>query len=256
MSYSLILRLFFIQRAEEILRWMYEVHASGNLDVKPNTVVFTSVAQAWSNSRDKDAVRRIKSIIDWMEELTEQGYEDVRPNQFTYNTLIRAIARSEDRDKIEKAVQVLRGMQRYQDVEPNTFTYNAVLSACAFTRGEISERQNAFKTAVVIFEEALEKAQPEDLINITYGTFFQACGNLMQSNSERHRIGKIIKVAFHQCCEDGQVDTMLLKQVRNAASKSVYFQIFGGFKSYPNISITDIPAEWQQNVRGFKKKVK
>ena len=41
-----------VKRAEALLEHMQELHEAGNVDVKPNTICFTTVLSVWSKSRD------------------------------------------------------------------------------------------------------------------------------------------------------------------------------------------------------------
>jgi len=237
------------ERAEKILRWMFDVHKEGNLDVKPNTIAFTTVCDAWAKSGDHKAVQKVEELISWMEDLSSQGFKDVAPNAYTYNSLITAIARNKDPHKATHALTILRQMQENPEFRLNSFTYSNVMSACSFTHGTPSIRNNALKIAIMVLEESVEKAGPKDRLNIMYGAFFQACANLMQKEAEKVKIEKIIEAAFHQCCEQGQVDDKLLGQVRRACSRQLFLQLFGQYSGFPNVSIRDIPVEWQKKVK-------
>jgi len=241
------------EKAEEILDWMFDVYKAGNLDAKPNTIAFTSVCDAWCKSRNNDAVEKVESLITRMKQLSVDGF-DVYPNEYTYNCLISTHARSNDNEKVKKAVEILRKMQDEKRPIPNLFTFNAVLNACAFTKGTKSQRINALKTAILIFEEALNISKNGDPVNVTYGAFFQACGSLMKTEDERKKIQKIVEAAFHRCCQDGQIDRKLLGQIKKASSKELYFRLFGKFDAYPEIQMKDIPMEWRQNIRNNRKK--
>ena len=70
---------------------------------------------------------------------------------------------------------------------------------------------------------------------------------------DKVKIEKIVEAAFYKCCDQGQVDKMLLNQVRRACSKQLFLRMFGTCGSFPNVSIQDIPNEWQKNVRVRKR---
>ena len=243
------------QKAEDVLKWMQDVYSKGDIDVQPNTISFTSVADAWAKSGDRNAVQKIYNLILWMNELHESGYRDILPNTFTYNCLINAIARSRDRDKPRKALAVLRDMQskseKGQEVtKPNLFTYNAVLLACAFASGSKRERFDSMKLAIEVFEEALQTSNQNGPLNVTYGSFFQALGNLNKTEIEKKRIEAIVEKTFKKCCLDGQVDNQLLRQIRLAASNSLFMRLFPEEKlSSHKLSIRDLPESWSRNVK-------
>jgi len=240
--------LFPTQKAEDVLRWMFQVKENGNTQVEPNTIAFTSVCDAWSKSNESDAVERVYGLIDWMNELSDSGHTDVRPNEYTYNCLLTAIARSKDPKKANKAMVVLRHIQSDHNLSVNMFNYNNVLSACAYTHGSTTDRFNAIKVAIQIMEEAIDKSTLDDRLNVTFGIFFQACANLMKNESEKAKIEKIVEAVFHQSCEKGQVDTKLLLQFRKAATQQLYLKIFGRYETFPRINIHDIPRAWKENV--------
>jgi|EP00979_Chaetoceros_neogracilis_P018200 pentatricopeptide repeat protein len=236
-------------KAAKILEWMFQVHEEGNSDVRPNTISFTSVCDAWSKSGHTKAVKKVEELISWMEKLSESGFEGVSVNGYTYNTLITAIARSKDPNKATKAFEVLQILKEKPNIHLNSFSYSTVMNACSYTHGTTSVRNIALRTAIIVLEEAVDTADAKDRLNIVYGAFFQTCANLMQKEAEKVRIQKIVETVFRQCCDNGQVDEMLLGQVRRACSKQLYLELFGNFATFPNVKIQDIPGEWRQNVK-------
>jgi chorismate mutase len=82
------------ERAEVILNRMQELFESGNLDVKPDTICFSSVINAWARSRHRAAPQRAEAILNRMQELFESGNHDVKPNTICFNSVINAWAKS------------------------------------------------------------------------------------------------------------------------------------------------------------------
>ena len=89
---------------------------------------------------------------------------------------------------------------------------------------------------------------------ITYGTFFKACANLLPDDDEISRA--IIKEAFQQCCKDGQVGEMVLTHLRSAAPPDLYHElVVKGAKlslsrlSTRRVTVDDLPETWRSNVR-------
>ncbi len=228
---------------------MFKVRDAGNTKVEPNTIAFTSVCDAWSKSNEVDASDRVQALIEWMNDLSNDGYVDVLPNEYTYNCLLTAIARSKDPHKANKSLAVMRFMQSHPTLSVNMFNYNNVLSACSYTHGTATDRFNAIKVAVTVIEEAMEQAARDDRLNVTFGIFFQACANLMNDESEKSKIEKVVETVFNRCCDRGQVDSKLLLQFRQAATQQLYLKLFGSFRSFPRINVKEIPNEWKQNVK-------
>ena len=84
------------KRAEAILERMQELYEAGNVDVKPNTICFSTVISAWARSRDPGAAKRAEAILERMQELYEAGNVDVKPNTICFNSVISAWANSGD----------------------------------------------------------------------------------------------------------------------------------------------------------------
>ncbi len=75
------------ERAEEILEWMDRLHKQG-ADVKPDTITFNAVLDAWARSGDRMAPHRAEQILDHMDELYRAGNKGVKPDTFTYNVVV------------------------------------------------------------------------------------------------------------------------------------------------------------------------
>jgi pentatricopeptide repeat protein len=226
---------------------MFEVHESGNSNVQPNTIAFTSVCDAWSKEHVDHATDKVQSLINWMNEISNSGYTDVRPNEYTYNCLLNAIVKSKDPSKADKALHILRFMQSDPTLSPSIFNYNSVLRVCSFTHGTASERFNAIKVAVMVMEEIMQQGN-SDRLNITFGIFFNACANLTLNDEEKVKLERMVEAVFKKCCEFGQVDDKLILQVRKACSQQLYLKLFGEFKGFPRVHITDVPQSWRSNI--------
>ena len=235
-------------KAESILKWMFEA-GEGNSEVEANTIAFTSVCDAWSKSKFDDAANKIEQLIGWMKELHLKGHDDVYPNEYTYNFLLKAISRSRDPNKAIIALNVLNRMKDDRRLTVNIFHYHNVILACAYTHGSSSERFNALRIAIQCFEEAMEVIQRDDKMSITFGTFFEACGNLTINEAEKAKIEKIVEAVFLKCCEKGKVDTKVILQFKKAATQQLYLKLLGSIQSFPRIKSHDIPREWKASVK-------
>jgi len=56
--------------------------------VKPDTVSFTSVIDAWAKSKDPDAPQRAEIVLNRMQELFKSGYPDMKPNTVSFNSVL------------------------------------------------------------------------------------------------------------------------------------------------------------------------
>jgi hypothetical protein len=67
---------------------MLELYISGNHDVRPNTISFSSVVDAWARSNDHTAPQRAEAILNRMEELYKSGNHDVKPSTISFASVI------------------------------------------------------------------------------------------------------------------------------------------------------------------------
>merc|ERR1711865_980301 len=147
--------------AEEILEWMDRLYKSGNCNVRPDTITFNAVLDAWARSGDRMAAHRAEQILDHMDELYRTGNHGVKPDTYTYNTLITAHAKSSEKGSAARAEHVLQVMkQRYldgdDDFKPNTRTHTSVIDAIAKSgeKGAARRAEQILNSMIAIFEEA------------------------------------------------------------------------------------------------------
>ena len=81
------------ERAEEILEWMDRLYKSGNYGVRPDTITFNAVLDAWARSGCYFAAHRAEQILDHMDELYRAGNHGVKPDTYTYNIHTRTHTR-------------------------------------------------------------------------------------------------------------------------------------------------------------------
>jgi hypothetical protein len=116
---------------------MQELSDAGSHDVKPNTICFSSVINAWVKSGDPSAPQRAETILNRMQELFESGNHDAKPNTVCFNSVIVAWARSGDSAAPQRAEGLLKKMHQKMheagnhEVKPGTITFNSTISAWA-----------------------------------------------------------------------------------------------------------------------------
>lgn len=149
------------ERAEEILEWMDRLYKSGNYCVRPDTITFNAVLDAWARSGDRMAAHRAEQILDHMDELYRAGNQGVKPDTYTYNTLINAHAKSSEKGSAARAEHVLQVMkQRYLDgdgdFKPNTRTHTSVIDAWAKSgeKGAARRAEQLLNGMITSFEES------------------------------------------------------------------------------------------------------
>jgi len=87
---------------------MEKQYKDGNHKVKPNTITYNSVANAWAKSGESDAARKAEAIVQKMADLSQNGDNDVKPNLISFTTVLDAWSRSDKSQKGKKAKEFLR----------------------------------------------------------------------------------------------------------------------------------------------------
>jgi hypothetical protein len=240
---------FGARRAEALLQEMQDNFFAGDVDVSPNIVTFNAVLNAWARSGTRCCGYKAEKYLNQMWQLYQAGNAHVKPNDLSYNTVINAISKSKHKEKGQKALRILRRMDKLylagnKEARPNEITYTAVINSCAFpSERDSRSRRKALDTAIFTLRE-LQGSRYGQPNQVTYGTFIRACANLLHDDYEMRRA--IIKQAFEQCCEDGQVGNMVL----NYIPKDLYSELLADYatSAYNNISLNDLPVEWRRNV--------
>jgi len=238
------------EKAEQLLRRMEQLYLSGeNRDAKPNVRSFNSVINAWAKSGREDAAYKAEEILELMEKLFREGNTGVRPDVHSFCTVINAWARSQDSRKAERALNLFREMRNLYEsgqnnnLRPNVVAVNAVMNACAYCTGDVHERSRAMEIAHIILKE-LEKSPYGNPDQVTYGTFLTACKNQMPDCSTREQI---VHMLFRKCCNDGQVGSLVVQQLKGIVSEEVFKSLVGK-GVYEDINMEDLPNEWWCNV--------
>mmetsp|Transcript_14593 Transcript_14593/g.20624 ORF Transcript_14593/g.20624 Transcript_14593/m.20624 type:complete len:138 (+) Transcript_14593:1-414(+) len=123
------------------------------------------------------------------------------------------------------------------DVRPSFVTYSAVLNACAYTRGNKRDQDNAIKIALMVMAELQSKN--EKASHITFRTLLLVFAKQVPDEKERSRLSS---VAFERCCREGQVDESVIGTLR-MNMPSLYEKLPRNSQG-----ALDIPAAWSKNV--------
>lgn len=176
-----------------------------------------------------------------------------------YTQVINAISKSKDERKAQKALQTLRRMDKlYQaghtKARPNEVTYTAVLNSCAFPPAVLDARARRKALDVAIFTlQELQGSRYGQPNQITYGTFIKACAELLPDDDDLLRT--VVKQAFEQCCQDGQVGDMVLAHLRRAAPKDLYEELLADVDP-KGVTVHDLPPAWRKNLRNPRRRAK
>lgn len=233
------------EAAELLLKQMEEEDDT----IRPNKISYTAVIDAWGKCGEG---KRAEAVLRRMQQKYEDGDETVRPNSITYAVVINAYAKSNGSpNKAQKAFDVLSRMHAMyhttKDVsfQPNTVVYTSCLNACAFTTA-IEERPLALELLLRTMNE-LETSTYCEPNNRSYATFLRGLSNLIPAGDEQRNT--FASIAFDNCCQKGEVDYIVLENLRFASIK-VYTQRLGSLSKIPirMLILSDLPAEWSRNV--------
>ena len=113
--------------AQKILDWMLSKSNTHTM-VRPTTVTFSLVMNAWATSGRPDAPRRVKDLLECLNRLHNEGWPNMQPNIIIYNILLNAYARS---GKAEQARNLLEKLQKHGPINPDLTSFTTVLHAYA-----------------------------------------------------------------------------------------------------------------------------
>ncbi len=252
------------RKAEQLLDQMESMYRAGDESVKPNVLTYNSMLSAWARSNTKCAHWKAKAVLQKMWKLYEAGDKSVKPDTTAYNTLISAVSKSHCEDKAQKALRVLREMEILyrnggddnRNVRPNEISYTSVLNSCAYSIADDQYiRRRALDTAIFTFEELKDSpyCKPN---HVSYSMFLACIANLIPSDDEQRRI-TVVEPVFLQCCKDGQVNQLVLNQLKLAAPEDLFQKLLGQAVHKKKgilhrVTVDDLPAEWRCNVRSEK----
>lgn len=119
------------ERAQSILRRMYDPQDMGALQVTPNIVTYNTMLDCWARSGHEDAADRCLAILQEMQELYEVGEMDARPDVVSYTTVINAFAKSGKVDQAEGLLNEmhLAFMSGDNSLKPNVQTLTTIVEA-------------------------------------------------------------------------------------------------------------------------------
>jgi hypothetical protein len=177
---------------------------------------------------------------------------DVKPNERVYTSFIRALTKGKAQGLYKKASILLQRMHNLYEtgnegIKPTVFTYNAVLNACAESLHiEDESRSEAFKTAVRVFTDLRGGKERPD--HVTFGNMLR-CANLLPEGEQRD---KFVSATFRLCCEQGFVNTFVVRDLVGAASEELWRSLLDCPAG--EVDFGTLPAAWSCTVNRGKEK--
>jgi pentatricopeptide repeat protein len=141
------------ERAQSILRRMYDAQDMGALQVTPNIVTYNTMLDCWARSGHEDAAERCLAILQEMQELYDVGEMDARPDVVSYTTVINAFAKSGKVDQAEGLLNEmhLAFMSGDNRLKPNVQTLTTIVEA--WSR---SDAVDGLERAAAVFQRIRE----------------------------------------------------------------------------------------------------
>jgi pentatricopeptide repeat protein len=246
-------------RSMEILEKIEGRMEDGDFSVQPNAYIYSSLMQKISNTPCRDKI--LQNAEELMQRMIEsyQKYPPKKRESHTvfFNTAMKAIENSLEERKFARAEIIFKDMSNLNEsglivAKPNVRTYNAFLRCCALTTGSKEDKYQAFNAAKAALMQLRSESRP-DLY--TYPALFKACDLLLDQTS--HDFDHIITEMFGFCCQDGFVDGLVLKNLKNALPLILLRSLFGttlrNQKLDPQtVRINDLPKRWSRNIYSQK----
>ena len=198
---SSISRLEAALQAESILREMTHIaYEQLNPHVKPDTISFNIVLDAWANaakhhSDDKhdsttDTVstsslilhpaKRAQELLTHMEKLHQAGNDDVEPDVYSYTSVIKAWGNSRDDEACDAAMHLLKQMESNNNVKPNPHTYAAVMNVLG-KHGRAQQAYELLRRILQLYKETGDEHYKPD--TAVFSSVMNAFANVENDDS-------------------------------------------------------------------------
>lgn len=198
------------------------------------------IIDANTRTSPEESLKSSLAVFELMEKSFRAG--NLEPNERVYTSFIRALTKGKAASMYKKADLLLQRMQKlytsgHEGLKPTIFTYNAVLFACSESinvEGVLAS--DAFKTAVRIFAELRSGDEKPD--HVTYGNIIR-CARLLPDGEKKI---KFVKATFRLCCEQGYVNTFVLRDVQETVPEDEW-RVLLGCPTGP-ADVEKIPLDW------------
>ena len=101
-------------------------------------------------------------------------------------------------------------------LRPPTVTYNNVLNACAFANHPDDVPDEILEIATQVFEESKKSCGPN---YITFGAYLRVISRFVKDGTKKR---DLVYDIYRQCCEAGQLNKMVMRQIRQALTSSQF----------------------------------
>ena len=219
---------------------------NGDDRCSPNTITYNTVMDILSKGSGTDLGVRAEAILNQMEKLYQSGRQKVKPSANSYRTCMSAWARSNHCGKVPRAQAILDRMKEAsrsgdRDLRPCVLAYNTLLNCCSFPVGGPDEREYAASVVLKTLQE-LRDSDTGGPDFISYLSALKAIGRCIPCAKRRD---ELVEKEFACCCDDGQVNELVLQELQQASANE-YTKQFGS--ANPREAASQVPREWRRNI--------
>jgi pentatricopeptide repeat protein len=183
------------KRAEAIVEHMEKLmNTDGYGEMRPNTVIYNILINAYARSRAPGAIDKVLLILDKMKKYREEGHSDTNPTIITYNSILSAFAssRSDEYERAKNLLQELEEAKRSEEsISPNSITYTTFLKI--LTTSRVPKKTLIAESIISVMEKDLDnpKLRPN---NFTYDAVIKLCGRPSSNDAKLRRHALILAV--------------------------------------------------------------
>jgi pentatricopeptide repeat protein len=221
-------------------------------NIEPSNACYDRIIDAYIKKEGTKCAKNAHEIFEMMERRRQVGA--LSPSERVYTSFIRALAKSRVPGLHKKVELILNRMNKlYEegkvaDMKPSVYTYNCALNACSeCLQIESVSPSEAFQTSVRIFAELRKETDPD---HVTFGNLIR-CSNLLPESETEKKV-KFVKATFQLCRDNGLVNNLVLRDLKNAASNELWAELtkIPLDVSTEDESILDfLPSSWSKNVK-------
>ena len=245
------------EKAEKIVRTMYESYRSGQSTIKPNVQLVTSIIECLNRRSidNPDAAERAEALLNWLIHIYhEQDMdEDLMPNEFSFAAAISAWSRSRKFGKASRALSVFDKMVSMNEsgaiaASPNSYCYSAVIASCAYCINDSLEKRDSLKIFVDIYKR-MNSDENLELNHFIFSNVLLALRNLIEPGEKRT---SAVKSVFKKATEKGLCSGQFISRLRGVLNEDDFRNLVGAEAILPNgfVAIQSLPANWTSNVEG------
>jgi len=264
------------ERATLLFEEMLEKHENSEERARPNAATLNALLDVYAKSYEKKLAGRAQGYLNRINRLHKEGKSCILPDVISYRSVIDAWVRQWGVDSPQKVDALVKEMiDKYKhegrkDLRPDSNTLNLVLKACShapamWVEKDVTKKGNSNDHPIAIANNMFSLlkggndygASPT---HATYSFMFHIYRQHMDFHDKRYP--PLMRNLWKHCCRDGLVSQLSLSSFRDSVLEDEFWDAIGGKYKYlrlglikaENITIKDLPKEWNRNVVPLKRR--